>query len=60
MMVCDTLHEHDDMEPLSDDEDEEMEEIEETSGAIPVPFDTIDTEDKFRKVILFFESIFAS
>lgn len=53
MMVCDTLHEHDDMESLSDDEEDEMEEAEETSGAIPIPFDTIDTEDKFRKVILF-------
>jgi murein DD-endopeptidase MepM/ murein hydrolase activator NlpD len=32
---------------------EEEEEESEFSGSIPTPFDTLDTDDKFRKVILF-------
>lgn len=38
---------------LDDDEDIEMMEMEEYRGIIPLPFDTLDTEDKFQKVILF-------
>lgn len=34
-------------------DEEEEGSIEELSGGIPTPFDTLDTEDKFRKVILF-------
>lgn len=53
-IATDTIHsfEHDDTLDLEDDEDEHEGEIE-TSGEIPTPFDTIDTDDKFRKVILF-------
>lgn len=36
-----------------DEDDDELMEKEETRGIIPLPFDTIDTEDKFQKVILF-------
>lgn len=53
MMACDTIQELDDADLPSDEDEDDEEEEEETSGAIPVPFDTIDTEDKFRKVILF-------
>lgn len=50
--ATDSIHtfEHND---LDEDEEESSEEIMEPSGSIPTPFDTIDTEDKFRKVILF-------
>lgn len=33
--------------------DEEDDELDELTGGIPTPYDTLDTEDKFRKVILF-------
>lgn len=36
-----------------DNENEENEGVLEVTGSIPTPFDTIDTKDKFRKVILF-------
>ena len=35
------------------DEEEEVEEDEEFSEDIPVPIDTIDTDDRYRKVVLF-------
>ena len=35
------------------EEDDELMEDEERSGAIPMPFDTLNTDDKFQKVILF-------
>ena len=33
--------------------DEEEEEGQELEGSIPVPFDTLDTDDKFQKILLF-------
>lgn len=33
--------------------DEDMEENESSSGSIPMPFDTLNTDDKYQKVILF-------
>lgn len=39
--------------PLEDDESEDDESEDEFSGGIPTPIDTIDTDDKFRKVVLF-------
>ena len=35
------------------EDDDELMEKEESSGSIPLPFDTLDTDDKFQKVILF-------
>lgn len=35
------------------EEDDELMEDEDRSGAIPMPFDTLNTDDKFQKVILF-------
>ncbi|MCR5013834.1 MAG: peptidoglycan DD-metalloendopeptidase family protein [Bacteroidales bacterium] len=35
------------------EDDDEMMEKEESTGIIPLPFDTLETEDKFQKVILF-------
>ena len=51
--VHDTLASFDDR--FTDDiEDEEEDEVEpDKSGSIPTPYDTLDTDDKFRKVILF-------
>lgn len=42
-----------DEEPGIKEEDDELMEDEERTGGIPMPFDTIDTDDKFQKVILF-------
>lgn len=39
-------------EPYDETEEEELEE-DESSGSIPMPFDTLNTDDKYRKVILF-------
>ena len=50
-LAVDTIHDFDHDDSIADDDDEE-EEIE-LAGSIPTPFDTIDTEDKFQKVILF-------
>lgn len=38
---------------LTDVNDEEFDDITEEPESIPVPFDTIDTENKFRKIVLF-------
>lgn len=43
LMECDTIGPEQALEEV----------VEETSGTIPTPFDTIDTQDKFRKVVLF-------
>ncbi len=53
-VATDTLHDfgHNDVFDEEDDEENEEGHIEIT-GAIPTPFDTIDTDDRFRKVILF-------
>ena len=54
-MPHDTIADFDEMEP-SDDEDvegDEEDDHESFSGGIPMPIDTIDTDDKFRKVVLF-------
>ena len=48
----DTLHQFDHDDAIIDDEDDEENEPE-FAGSIPTPFDTIDTKDKFQKVILF-------
>ena len=55
-----TLYEQDnieveEIEPDNEDNEETEEEEEEgnVTGAIPTPFDTLDTDDKFRKVVLF-------
>ncbi len=37
----------------AEEDDDELMEKEEHSGSIPLPFDTIDTDDKFQKVLLF-------
>lgn len=51
-IATDTIHDFGHDEAIDEEEDDEEGEIEIT-GAIPTPFDTIDTKDKFRKVILF-------
>lgn len=58
--ALDTIHDLDstnvmdmDMDMDEDDEDDDEESSLEVSGAIPLPFDTLETDDKFRKVILF-------
>ena len=38
---------------ISNESDDEFDEMDEESESIPVPFDTIDTENKFRKIVLF-------
>ncbi len=43
----------DDEEDDIEEEDDELMEKAEFSGIIPLPFDTIDTDDKFQKVVLF-------
>ena len=43
----------DDEEDDIEEEDDELMEKAEYSGIIPLPFDTIDTDDKFQKVVLF-------
>ena len=51
-IATDTIQgfDHDDMLEADDDDDD----IDiEPDGGIPTPFDTLDTEDRFRKVILF-------
>ena len=50
--AVDSLHDLDNDDEDADDDDNNEGEIEIT-GVIPTPFDTIDTRDKFRKVILF-------
>mgnify|MGYP002869870519 FL=1 len=52
-VATDTLPEYDHDDTIASDDDDEHEGEIEISGAIPTPFDTIDTDDKFRKVILF-------
>ena len=53
-IVTDTIHEfeHDDTID-SEDEEENPEGNVVVDGGIPTPFDTLDTDDKFRKVILY-------
>lgn len=46
----DTIDTDDD---IDDDENDENESVIEITGSIPTPFDTINTKDKFSKVILF-------
>lgn len=59
-ITADTIHRHDldhsqdEYEGVEEESDEDMEEGHlEISGSIPTPFDTLDTDNKFRKVILF-------
>ena len=55
-MARDTIANLDAMEDLEDEEEVEGEEEYDHdgfSGGIPMPIDTIDTDDKFRKVVLF-------
>lgn len=51
----DTIDGLDDFEEAEEnlEEEEEGEGLHEKSGGIPTPIDTIDTDDKFRKVVLF-------
>lgn len=51
--------EHDDMVIDDDDDDDDNEGRIEFDGSIPTPFDTLDTGDKFKKVILFDNSTWA-
>ena len=44
---------------ILDDDEDENERENEFAGSIPTPFDTLDTDDKFRKVILFDNSTWA-
>ena len=59
MTVHDTIYiyvprsENDSINNGEDEEEEEEEEEEEFSEDIPMPIDTIDTEDRYRKVVLF-------
>lgn len=52
-LAMDTLHEIDHDDDIDADDDENDEGEIEITGSIPTPFDTIDTDDKFKKVILF-------
>lgn len=49
--------------PISDstaiDIDDDEEEGQELEGSIPVPFDTLDTDDKFQKILLFDDNTWA-
>ncbi len=60
--ATDAPHDFDHDDSIIDDEEEDDEneggEIEFT-GSIPTPFDTLDTDDKFKKVILFDNSTWA-
>ena len=49
----DTLHKFDHDDAIIDNEEDENESEQEFAGSIPTPFDTLDTDDKFQKVILF-------
>ena len=54
LMVTDSIS--GDEEKLDDEEEDDEEEDEEDleeEGGIPVPFDTIDTKNRFRKIVLF-------
>ena len=51
LMVNDTIFDHDDMD--ASEEEEEGDDLIQRAGSIPTPYDTLDTDDKFRKVILF-------
>ncbi len=56
-VAVDTLHEQDHGDEIDEESiDEEEEEVEgeiEVTGLIPTPFDTLDTDDRFHKIILF-------
>lgn len=55
-MVHDTIYIYPDslaIDSINDIDQDDNEDDIETTGSIPTPFDTLDTQDKFRKVILF-------